>query len=78
MKISKMVIRKGVESLQWLETSWPISSMVLLKIDCTKGMQPPQPVPALVQDLTCAMVEQVPFLTLSTTSPLVTLWQEQI
>jgi hypothetical protein len=52
--------------------------MVLLKIDCTKGIQPPQPVPALVQDLTCAIVEQVPFFTLSTTSPFVTLWQEQI
>jgi hypothetical protein len=41
-------------------------------------MQPPQPVPAFVQDLTSPMDLQVPSLTVLTTSPLVTLWQEQI
>jgi hypothetical protein len=55
-----------------------MSSMVLLKMDCTSGMQPPQPVPAFVQDFTCAIVEQVPFLMFSTRSPLEVLWQEQI
>jgi hypothetical protein len=55
-----------------------MSNIVLLKIDWTSGIQPPHPVPALVQDLTSAMDLQVPFFTLSATSPLVTLWQEQI
>jgi hypothetical protein len=33
----------------------------LLKIDCTNGMQPPQPVPALVHDLTSPMLVHVPY-----------------
>lgn len=61
------------EYSRWLETSCPMSFIVLLKMDCTRGMHPPQPVPALVQDLTWAIVLQEPLLTLSTISAFVTL-----
>lgn len=75
---SMPLFKKITGILQLLDTSWPISSIVLLKIDWTKGMQPPQPVPALVHDLTSFMDLHVPFLTFEATSPLVTLWHEQI
>jgi hypothetical protein len=63
---------------QLLDTFWPISSIVLLNIDCTSGMQPPHPVPAFVQRLISLTDLQVPPFTLPARSPLDTLWQEQI
>src|SRR3569833_3132357 len=55
-----------------------MSFIVLLKMDVTSGMQPPQPVPALVHDFTSPRLLQLPSLTTLVTSALVTLWHEQI
>jgi len=62
---------------RWFLTSAPIAFISALKICCTSGMQPPQPAPALVQDLTSPTLLQVPSFTTLLMSPLLTLWHEQ-